>query len=174
MGANKQDKKKGVALISVMVVLFVVSILCLSIFSIYRSTFKQTLYSFEVTATDYASLSALNVIISYITNNNDAFLKQYNAFLISNGDNRNDAFIIELTQDDLTADVSITSTQDEYETIVEDDFGTQTYEYIITNYYLESVASSENINYSATTYIDIKETSSNTFETYFNIGDYKY
>lgn len=170
----KSGKKKGVALVSVMLVLVVTSILCLSLFSIYRSTFKQTLYSFEVSSVDYASLSALNVIISYITNNNAEFLSKYNAHLINNDYDRETPFCIELSQDDLLAKVYITSDQSEDITTLENTDEPITYTYIITNYYLESVVSSEKNDYISKTFVDIEQVSSDMFDTYFNIGNYKY
>lgn len=173
MGDRKNGKRKGVALLSVMIVIVITSVLCLSLFSIYRATFKQSLYSFEVKRADYLSLSAINIITSYITNNNFEFLEKYDEHLEKNGYVRSIPFCIELSQDDLVASVYITSEQTTNETILEDDESTK-YEYKITNYNLESDVSSDKNDYISKTYVDIEEVSSDMFSTYFNIGEYKY
>lgn len=167
-------KRKGSTLILVVVIIIITAILSLALFTMYRSTLRQTYYSFEATNVDYASVSALNVIASYIMNNNNEFLQKYNEHLANNNNDRTIPFHVQLEQDDLQADVYITSEENINQSQEELQTESDDYTYTITKYYLKSIASGDISNYVSESSVDIEQVTSDAFETYFNVGDYEY
>ncbi len=103
-------KHKGISLIQVLAVFFFVSILAMGITSVYVSTVKQSVYSSKVDQVNYSTISGLNIVTAYITNNNKEFLVKYDEFLNNNANDRTKKFEIPLVIDGDNCVVSITST----------------------------------------------------------------
>ncbi len=103
-------KRKGVALISVLVLFVFVIGLSMALMGAYLSSVKQSSNARITDQLNYASMSGVNIVSSYIINTNAEFLTKYNEFLSSNGNNRSKPFVIELNQDNYELDVSVTST----------------------------------------------------------------
>ncbi len=103
-------KRRGVSLIQVLAVFFFVSILAMGITSVYVSTVKQNVYASKVDQLNYSTISGLNVVTAYITNNNKEFLVKYDEFLTNNSNDRTKPFEIPLTLDGYSVVVKVTST----------------------------------------------------------------
>ncbi len=101
------EKRKGVALISVIILFAFTSILAMSVLTIYNSSVKQNVAQREDSVLEYDIYSGINVIQSYIVNTNDEFLEDYNDFLKNH--NRDEEFIIDLENSGIPVSVSITS-----------------------------------------------------------------
>lgn len=116
-------KRKGVALITVIIVGVFTFILATTLLRTSLTATNQNVYARGVTQSNYVAFSGLNIISSYIINTNDEFLVQYNNHLNANGNDREEPFVITLEQYDepidpeqskslmYSTDVSVTSTQ---------------------------------------------------------------
>ncbi len=101
------EKRKGVALITVIVLFAFTSILAVAILSVYRNSVMQNMAQKNASVVQYEMYSGLNIIESYIINTNEEFLKDYNSFLSSH--DRDDEYIIDLSGSGVPVSVSITS-----------------------------------------------------------------
>lgn len=109
-------KRNGVALVSTIVLLAFVLILSIASLAIYQAATKQNYIAKDNAQSYYYSVSGNNIVSTYISKENAAFLIKYNEHLAASGTNpREVPFIIPLNLDVTggtnTATVSITSTQ---------------------------------------------------------------
>ncbi len=106
-------KRKGIALISVLVLFVFITGLAIGLLGLYLSSVKQSVNVRTNEQLNYSSISGLNIVSSYVMNKNTEFLVKYNEFLANNGNDRTKPFEIPLSQDGYECVVSITSTYSE-------------------------------------------------------------
>lgn len=94
-------KRKGVALISVLIVVVFTIILTLALLNVYSSSVKQKTYSNEFDKSEFAALSGLSVMVTYVTEYNTEFETN---FPFSTG------YINIPLENNYTADVYVTKT----------------------------------------------------------------
>ncbi len=105
------EKRKGVALITVILLFAFTSVLAMSVLSIYMGSVKQNTKQRDYNIEEYQMYSGINIISSYIVNTNSGFLTDYNSFL--EGNTREDEFVINLDSEGVPVSVSITSIKDD-------------------------------------------------------------
>lgn len=81
-------KRRGFTLITVVVMIVFVTILCSTILFVYTNSLKQKLSSEDYDKVEYATMSGLSVMISYIVEHNDAFLEKYPSEFSSDGEGK--------------------------------------------------------------------------------------
>ncbi len=157
------EKRKGVALISVLVLFAFISILAVGVLDVYLSSVKLKVNARTTDQLNYASMSGINIVSSYIINTNDEFLSKYNEFLSNNGNDRTESFDIPFSHENYDCVVSITSTYDE-----NNDTGTMVAK---TVYKLSSVARyNEQDSVPTTIEIEQETTGGNSV---FSVGKFK-
>lgn len=72
-------KRKGVALVTVIIVFMVVFVLVTTISVLYLNSVKQNVNKKDTDQDSYTALSGLSVMVSYIVENNDTFTSKYPA-----------------------------------------------------------------------------------------------
>lgn len=79
-------KRKGFTLITAVVMVVFITILCSTILFVYTNALKQKSSSEDNSKIEYATLSGLSVMTTYIVEHNDAFLEKYPSDFLSDSE----------------------------------------------------------------------------------------